>query len=88
MPTEMRKLPINPKRIAQVRAIEMLDAEDWPDDMSREKLEHFCLLTGFPIGFMRQGDPPEMKIHWCYTRDLELVDIDEGIFGEGGAGAE
>lgn len=59
------KLPVNVKRIALVRDLRMLDAEDWPDDMPLEKLYMFCLATGFPVEFFRQDDPPEMEFSMC-----------------------
>lgn len=59
------KLPVSLKRIALVRDLRMLDAEDWPDDMPLEKLYEFCLATGFPVEFFRQDDPPEMEFSMC-----------------------
>jgi hypothetical protein len=57
--------PINAKRIQLVRDFRMLEEHDWPDDMSGEKFGHFCMVTGFPVGFFRQGDPPEMSFGCC-----------------------
>ena len=58
--------PINPKRIQLVRDFRMLDEEDWPDDMRGEKMGHFCMLTGFPMEFFRQDDPPDFgEVCFC-----------------------
>lgn len=64
----MSREPINPKRVALVRDLRMLDAEDWPDDISGERFGHFCMITGFPVEFFRQGDPPELEIFFCAER--------------------
>lgn len=61
--------PINPKRIALVRDLRMLEAVNWPDDMSGEKFGHFCMVSGFPVEFFRQDDPPELEVGCCTGGD-------------------
>jgi hypothetical protein len=63
----------------------MLEEQDWPDDMSGEQFAHFCMVTGFPVAFFRQGDPPELEISCCSSSYEDW--LEEPLREDFGAGA-